>query len=356
MLAAVCRGAGDLRIEEVPVPTVGPAEMLVRVDACGICGTDIKKIQKGLLPGPRIFGHEIAGTVVQEPRSGRFREGDRVALHHHIPCGACFYCARGAYAQCEGYKRNGTTAGFEAAGGGFAEFVKASDWIVDRGAIAIPAGVLSEEAAFVEPVNTCLKAVRKAGASKGQTVLVVGQGPIGLLLMQICRWAGAEVITTDTMPDRLALSRRLGADAALEARGDVVAEVRGLSGGRGADCAILAAVGQAPFRQAIDATRPAGRIILFAATSPGETAELDLGSLCAAEKEILTSYSASVDVQDLAAELVFGREVRVRELVTHRMPLAEAPQAVQLASRPAPGVLKVVLQHGSEQRGESLAT
>ncbi len=356
MMAAVYRGAGDLRIEEVPVPPVGPAEMLVRVDACGICGTDIKKIQKGLLPGPRIFGHEIAGTVVREPRSGRFREGDRVALHHHIPCGACFYCERGAYAQCDGYKRNGTTAGFEAAGGGFAEFVKAHDWIVERGAIAIPDGVRAEEAAFVEPVNTCLKAVRKAGVDRGQTVLVVGQGPIGLLLMQLCKWAGAEVIATDTMPDRLAMSRRLGADAAIDARGDVIAEVRGLSGGRGADCAIVAAVGQAAFRQAIDATRPAGRIMMFAATSPGETVELDVGSLGAAEKEILTSYSASVDVQDLAAQLVFGREVRVLELVTHRMPLADAPQAVELASRPGPGVLKVVLQHGSEQRGEALAT
>lgn len=356
MIAAVCRGAGDLRIEAVPVPPVGPAEMLVRVDACGICGTDIKKIQKGLLPGPRIFGHEIAGTVVHEPASRRFREGDRVALHHHIPCGACFYCERGAYAQCEVYKRNGTTAGFEAAGGGFAEFVKASDWIVERGAIPIPDGVLAEEAAFVEPVNTCLKAVRRSGVGKGQTVLVVGQGPIGLLLTQLCRWAGASVIATDTMSDRLALSRTMGAEAAIDAAGDVVSEVRALTSGRGADCAIMAAVGQAPFRQAIDSTRPAGRIILFAATSPGETAELDLGSLCAAEKEILTSYSASVDVQDLAAQLVFGREVRVRELISHRMPLAEAARAVELASRPAPGVLKVVLQHGSEQRGESLAT
>jgi L-iditol 2-dehydrogenase len=356
MMAAVCRGAGDLRIEDVPVPSVGPTEMLVRVDACGICGTDIKKIQRGLLPGPRIFGHEIAGTVVREPRSRRFREGDRVALHHHIPCGNCFYCERGAYAQCEGYKRNGTTAGFEAAGGGFAEFVKAHDWIVERGAIAIPEGVQAEEAAFVEPVNTCLKAVRKAGVARGQTVLVVGQGPIGLLLMQLCRWAGAEVIATDTMPDRLAMSRRLGAEAALDARGDVIAEVRGFSGGRGADCAIVAAVGQAAFRQAIDATRPAGRIMMFAATSPGETVELDVGSLGAAEKEILTSYSASVDVQDLAAQLVFGREVRVRELVTHRLPLADAARAVELAARPAPGVLKVVLQHGNEQRGEALAT
>jgi L-iditol 2-dehydrogenase len=357
MLAAVCRGAGDLRVEEVPVPEAGPAEMLVRVDACGICGTDVKKIQKGLLAGPRIFGHEIAGTVVQPPREGgrRFREGDRVVLHHHIPCGRCFYCERRAYAQCEGYKRNGTTAGFEAAGGGFAEYVKAHDWIVERGAIPIPDGVRPEEASFVEPVNTCLKAVQKAGVGKGQTVLVVGQGPIGLLITQLCRWAGADVIATDAMADRLELSARLGASAALDAGRDPVAEVRGMTAGRGADCAIVAAVGPAPFRQAVDATRPAGRIMMFAATSPGETVEIDLGSLSAAEKEILTSYSASVDVQDLAARLVFGREVRVLELVTHRLPLADAPRAVDLASRPAPGVLKVVLQDQG-QRGAAFAT
>jgi L-iditol 2-dehydrogenase len=329
--------------------------MLVRVDACGICGTDIKKIQKGLLPGPRIFGHEIAGTVVRPPSSGRFREGDRVALHHHIPCLDCYFCRLGAYAQCAHYKENGTTAGFEPAGGGFAEFVKARDWIVERGAIRVPDGVRPEEASFVEPVNTCLKAVKKAGVARGQAVLVVGQGPIGLLLMQICRWAGAEVIASDTMDDRRAMSARLGAQAVIDARGDVPAEVRALTGGRGADLAIVAAVGQAPFRQAIDAVRPAGRIMMFAATSPGETAELDLGALCAAEKEILTSYSASVDVQDLAAQLVFGREVRVLELVTHRLPLASAARAVELASRPAPGVLKVVLQDQG-QRGELLAT
>ena len=357
MRALACLGLAEpLELIELDDPTPGPGEVVVRVDACGICGTDIKKIQKGLLAGPHIFGHEIAGTVVREPSSRRFREGDRVVLHHHIPCGACFYCARGAYAQCEVYKRNGTTAGFEASGGGFAEFVKAYDWIVERGAIAIPDGVLPEEAAFVEPVNTCLKAVRKAAVGPGQTVLVVGQGPIGLILMQLCRWAGAEVIATDTMADRLEMSRRLGATLALDARGYIVKELRALTGGRGADCSIVAAVGQTAFTQAIDATRPAGRIMMFAATSPGETAELDLGSLGAAEKEILTSYSASVDVQDLAAQLVFGREVRVRELVTHRFPLREAPAAVDLASRTAPGVLKVVLQRDEGQRGELLAT
>jgi len=345
MRAAVYRGPGILRIEEVPVPEVGRGEMLVRVDACGVCGTDIKKIQRGLLSGPRIFGHEIAGTVARVGTGlTRFREGDRVALHHHVPCRDCFFCRSGAHAQCAAYKRNGTTAGFEPAGGGFAEYVKAMDWIVEGGAIAIPAGVRPEAAAFVEPVNTCLKAVRKARIRQGETVLVVGQGTIGLLLTQLCRWARAAVLASDTLPDRLEASRRLGASSALPASADVTREARTVTGGRGADCVFLAALGQGAFAQAVDATRPGGRIMVFAATSPGEMASLDLGALCAAEKELLTSYSASVEVQDLAAQLVFGREIQVEELITHRFPLAEAARAVEVASRPAPGVLKVVLQ------------
>jgi L-iditol 2-dehydrogenase len=345
MKAAVYRGAGDLRVEDVPVPEIGRGEMLVRVEACGICGTDIKKIQKGLLPGPRIFGHEICGVVERTaPGVARFREGDRVVVHHHIPCGACFYCDRKAYAQCAGYKRNGTTAGFEPSGGGMAEYVRALDWIVERGTISVPDGVSPEEAAFVEPVNTCLKAVERAQIGIGQTVLVAGQGPIGLILTQLCRRAGAEVLASDTLEDRLELSRRLGAVAAFDARStDVVREVRAATGGRGADCAVLAAVGPAAFRQAVDATRPGGRVLLFAATSPGETAEVDLGAIGSAEKDIVTSYSSSVDIQDTAAQLVFQREVRVAELITHRLPLTEAPRAVEIASRPAPGVLKVVV-------------
>ncbi len=343
MRAAVYRGKNDLRVEEIETPVPGPGEALVRVDVCGICPTDVKKVHKGHIPGPRVFGHEIAGTVAAVGAGvSRYREGDRLVLHHHIPCGDCFYCREKAYAQCAFYNKNGTTAGFEPSGGGYAEFVKALDWIVERGAIPIPDGVLAEEAAFVEPVNTCLKAVKKADIRKGQTVLVVGQGPIGLLLTQLARWAGAEVLASDTMPDRLEMSRRCGATP-IDALGDVVKEVRGMTEGRGADRTILAAVGPAAFRQAVDATRPAGRVMVFSATSPGETAEVDLGVLCPAEKDILTSYSSSIDVQDLAAQLVFGREIRVRELVTHRLPLSEAPRAIELASKPAPGVLKVVL-------------
>jgi L-iditol 2-dehydrogenase len=346
--AAVYRGPGDLQVDEIPVPEPGPGEMLVRVDVCGVCLTDVKKIQKGLLPGPRVFGHEISGRVAALGAGvSRFREGDRVVVHHHIPCRACFYCGVGAYAQCATYKKNGTTAGFEPSGGGFAEYVKAMPWIVEQGAIPVPDGVTAEEACFVEPVNTCLKAVRKAGVQAGQTVLVVGQGPIGLILMQLCRWAGATVVASDPMADRRSMSSRLGAAAALDPGSvDVPAEVRALAAGRGADVSILAAVGPVPFAQALAAVRPGGRVVVFAATAPGEVAEVDLGALTVSEKDILTSYSSSVDVQDLAAELVFSRQVRVAELVTHRFSLPEAPQAVELAARPAPGVLKVVVEMG----------
>jgi L-iditol 2-dehydrogenase len=344
MRAAVYRETSGLAVEDIPVPELQAGEILVRVDVCGVCVTDIKKIERRLLPGPRVFGHEIAGTVARAMPGTPYREGDRVVVHHHIPCGTCFYCERKAYAQCAHYKLNGTTAGFEPSGGGFAEYVRALPWIVERGTIRIPDGVTAEVASQVEPVNTCLKAIKRADIKEGETVLVVGQGPIGLVLAQLARWAGASVITSDTMEDRIAISRELGADLALDAKAtDVPAEVRAVTSGRGADCAILAAVGQAPFRQAVDATRPAGRIMVFAATSPGETAEVDLGALCASDKAILTAYSASVDVQDLAAQLVFQREIRVRELVTHRMPLEQAVAAVDLAARPAPGVLKVVL-------------
>jgi L-iditol 2-dehydrogenase len=352
MKAAVYHGREDLRLEELPVPEPGPGELLVRVDACGICPTDLKKIRKGLLPGPRVFGHEIAGTVAALGRgTSGWREGQRVVVHHHVPCGSCFYCARRAYAQCAHYKKNGTTAGFEPSGGGYAEYVRVLDWIVERGTVAIPDGVLAEEASFVEPVNTCLKAVEKAGVAPGETVLVVGQGPIGLLLMQLVRCKGAAAFVSDPLPERRALATKLGAAVVLDACDDVPLRLQELTGGRGADCVLVAAGGAPAMAQAVAATRPAGRIVSFAATSPGETAEIDFGLLTSAEKDILTAYSSSIDVQQTAADLVFSRSVRVRELVSHRFPMERAAEAFALALRPGPGTLKVVLQmDGGEGR------
>ncbi len=345
MKAAVYHGREDLRLEEIPIPEPGPGELLLRVDACGICPTDLKKIQKGLLPGPRVFGHEIAGTVAALGRGTEgWREGERAVAHHHVPCGECYYCARRAYAQCPHYKRNGTTAGFEPSGGGYAEYVRVLEWIVERGMVRIPDGFPAEEASFVEPVNTCLKAVEKAAVGPGDTVLVVGQGPIGLLLMQLARCAGATVVASDPLEERRALASSLGAGVAVDAAEDVPARLRELTPGRGADCVLVAAPSTGAMAQALAASRPGGRILSFAATSPGERAEVDFGLLTTAEKDILTAYSSSIDLQEKAADLVFTRAVRVRELVSHRFPIDRATEAFALALRPATGTLKVVLR------------
>src|SRR5205814_2931998 len=160
MRAAVYRGANDLRLETVPVPSISRDEMMVRVAACGICPTDIKKIQFGVVPPPRIFGHETAGTIVRlGAHVGGFKVGQRVALHHHVPCLKCHACRHHAFAQCADYKRTGITAGFEPAGGGFAEYVRVMDFVLS-GVVKIPRKNSLLEGAMLEPVNTVLKAVK----------------------------------------------------------------------------------------------------------------------------------------------------------------------------------------------------
>src|SRR5579863_61875 len=209
MRAGVYRGEGRVVLEQVPIPEIGAGEVLFRVAACGICGTDIKKIHHGFIKPPQILGHELAGTVVKVGAGvTKFKTGNRVVGFHHMPCGNCFYCERHLFSQCAGYKRVGLTAGFDPSGGGFAQFVRAMPWIVERGMIALPSDVTFEEATFVEPVNTALKAVRKARVAAGETVLIVGQGPIGMLLTVLAKREGATAFTSDPMSARRQASLR----------------------------------------------------------------------------------------------------------------------------------------------------
>ncbi len=346
MRAAVYRGSGQISLERVPVPEIGEGELLVRVHSCGVCGTDIKKIQHGLLAPPRIFGHEIAGTVVKAGSAVvKFAPGDRVALHHHIPCGDCFFCSRKQYSQCEFYRRTGTTAGFDPAGGGFAEYVRVMDWIVEKGTVPIPDDVSFEEASFLEPLNTCLKALETAALEPGETVVVFGQGPVGLLMMQAAARDGAKVVGLDFMDRRLELSRRLGAHRALNpSRDDVASVVGGLTDGRGADCAIVAAADHRAVQDAQAVVRRGGRVLLFAQTVPGEMIPVDASRICVEEKRLIGSYSASVDLQAKAARLIYTRNVNVAELVSHRFALDLLPEGIRLASHPSGDSLKVMIQ------------
>ena len=307
MRAGVYRGQGRVVVEHVPIPEIGPGEVLFRVAACGICGTDLKKIHHGFIKPPQILGHELTGTVVKTGAGvKKFKTGDRVVSFHHIPCGECFYCQKHLYSQCAGYKKVGLTAGFDPSGGGFAQFVRAMPWIVERGMIALPAGVTFEEATFVEPVNTALKAVRKARVASGETVLVIGQGPIGMLLTVLARREGATVLTSDPMAGRRAASVRFGAAESFDpAEGKLAAEIRGRTGGRGADAVLLAVPNATLVPEALALARPGGRVLLFAHNDPVLQLQFPAAAVGVEEKEILGSYSASVGDQEESAGLSF---------------------------------------------------
>jgi L-iditol 2-dehydrogenase len=348
MLAAVYRGVNDVRLETVPVPQIGAGELLLRVHTCGVCGTDLKKIASGSHSAPRIFGHETSGVVAAIGAGVKnFEPGDRVVVFHHIPCRQCYYCRHKTFAQCPTYKKVGCTAGFEPSGGGFAEYARVMDWIVEQGTVKIPAGVSFEQACFVEPVNTCMKGIEALRLEPGVTVLTIGQGPIGIILSVLARKAGATVITSDLYPERLRIAKSLGFEHIIDAsQSDAVRAVRERTEGRGADAVILAVGSNALIRPAMDAARPGGRVLLFAQTRRGEVV-VDPAAICVDEKALVGSYSASVDLQEESVRFVMNREMDLERLISHRFPLQEGPRALELAAHPQPSSMKVVIQPGT---------
>jgi L-iditol 2-dehydrogenase len=388
MSAIVYRGVNDLRLETVPVPLIGPHELLVKVAACGVCPTDIKKIRYGLVAPPRVFGHETAGTIVRVGARVRgFRIGDRVALHHHVPCLKCHACRHRAFAQCATYKKTGITAGFEPAGGGYAEYVRVMSFVLP-GVVKIPDRNSFLEGAMLEPVNTVLKAVNRLELLKGDSVLVAGQGPIGLMFTRILALRGMKVLATDLLDARLKLAGEFGAkwtvnvgtesltakyakyakaekgSTAEYAQGQKgltaeYAEYTEKNGGRktlhaprstlppaGFDAAIIAVPSQAVVKEAQELVRGGGKVLLFSHTKRGEEMPIDLARICVDEKDLIGSYSADFLLQKEAAKLVFSRKLDTRKLITHQFPLEQTAQAIALASKPTPDALKVVVMQG----------
>jgi L-iditol 2-dehydrogenase len=353
MQAAVYRGVNNVRLEDVPVPKIGRGEILLRVHTCGICGTDLKKIATGSHSAPRIFGHETTGVIAAlgEDVAG-YELGDRVMVFHHIPCRECYYCQHKVFAQCPAYKKVGVTAGYEPSGGGFAEYVRVMEWIVRKGVVRIPDEISFEQASFIEPINTCMKGIETLKLTSGESVLVIGQGPIGIMLAVLARRCGARVITSDLFPQRHTIAKTFGLNENIDAStSETVSAVKELTEGRGADAVILAVAGNALIRTAMDATRFGGRVLLFAQTQHGE-AIIDPAAVCVDEKSLLGSYSASVDLQEESARFVFSGGMDLERLISHRFPLAGSVEALHLAAHPKPDSMKVVIQPGSLWKGQ----
>jgi L-iditol 2-dehydrogenase len=345
MRGVVYRGVKDLRLETLLVPRINANELLVKVAACGVCPTDIKKIHYGTVPPPRVFGHETAGTIVRVGARVRgFRIGERVALHHHIPCMECHACRHRAFAQCAQYKRTGITAGFEPAGGGYAEYVRVMSFVLP-GVVKIPPRNTFIEGAMLEPVNTVLKAVERLALLPGDTVLVAGQGPIGLMFTRLLALRKIKVVASDLLKPRLALAKKWGARRALNAAEKNFADnIHRLTRGRGLDAAIIAVPSDAAVLHAQQLVRGAGQILLFAHTRRGARTPVDLSSVCVDEKDLIGSYSADFTLQKEVANLIFSRKLNVASLITHRFPLEQTAAAIELAAHPKPESLKIVVE------------
>jgi L-iditol 2-dehydrogenase len=346
MSAAVYKGSSRVEVEAVPVPGIGPGEVLIRVESCGICPTDLKKISYNLLPGPRIYGHETAGVIAAIGAGvSKYHPGDRVIVFHHIPCGKCFYCGKKLYAQCPVYKKVGVTAGYEPAGGGFSQYVRVMDWIVERGIEKIPPGVSFDAASFVEPVNTCLKGMKQLDPQSGDTVAILGQGPVGLIFTMMADRAGLRIVATDTFQSRRKLARKFGAHHAFDPR-DAAFEgaIKDMTDGRGADLVIIAASAKGIVEQAVAISRPGARILLFAQTSHQERIEVSGADICMGERVLCGSYSASVDLQKESADLVFSGALPVEELISHRYSLSDIHVGIERALHPDAESLKIVVQ------------
>ena len=346
MKAQVFRGVNNLSYEEVPVPELLPDEVLVQVQVVGLCQSDIKKIRYPLYEPPRIFGHETAGTIsaVGSEVNG-WNIGDRVVVLHHIPCMHCGYCLNDNFSMCEVYKNITTTAGFAPSGGGFAEYVKVPGHIVRNGGLmTIPDAITFEQASFVEPTNCCLKAVKKAQIQPGQTVLVTGAGPIGLMFIMLVKYFGARAIATDLLPSRIEKALAVGADAAFDARDpELTIKIQAMTQGMGVDTSLLAVPSDKAFFQALDCTRKGGKILFFAEFPDELEIPINPNILYRREIDLMGSYSSSYRVQQLAADIVFNQWIDVDALVSDRFSLKDLAAAVDRAIAPTPDTYKILI-------------
>lgn len=329
----------DVRLQEMPTPRIGPGEMLMRVEASGVCGSDLMEWYR-IHKAPLVLGHEVAGTVVEVGEGvDRYQEGDRIVAAHHVPCNTCHYCLSGHHTVCDTLRRTNFDPG------GFAEYLRLPPINVDRGVFSLPDEVTLEEGTFVEPLACIVRGQRVARLRPGQSVLVIGSGIAGILHVHLARALGAgRIVATDVSDFRLKLAREFGADEILHAQEDVPARFRQINNGRLADLVIVCAGATPAFDQGLRSVERGGTVLFFAPTQAGVTVPLSINDLFwRNDVTLTTSYAGSPADHVEALELIRSRRVRVREMITHRLGLAETGRGFQLVAEAAES-LKVVIE------------
>ncbi len=329
----------DIRIEEIPTPEIGRGELLVRIEASGICGSDVMEWYR-IKKAPLVLGHEIAGQVVQVDEGvNRYKKGDRVVASHHVPCNTCRFCLRGHHTVCDTLRRTNFDPG------GFAEYVRLPAINVDRGVYLIPHGVSFEEASFAEPLACVWRAQETAGIGPGDTVVIIGSGIAGLLHIQLaCALGATRVVATDISEDRLRAAKRFGADATIHAKEDIVSEVRRINDGWLADKVLVCTGAVSANLQALQLVERGGTVLFFAPTDPGVTVPVSINDLFFRNDVVLmTSYAGSPADHVTALELIRAHRVRVSEMISHRLSLAETGKGFELVAE-ARDSIKVIIE------------
>ena len=338
MRVAVYYNNNDVRLEERPKPEAGPGELLVKVIASGICGSDVLEWYR-IKKAPIVLGHEIAGDIVEVGKGvERFKAGDRVFVSHHVPCNTCSYCLNGNHTVCETLH----TTNFDP--GGFSEYLRVPPINVDRGTFLLPGEVSYEEGAFVEPLACVVRGQRVANFRPGRTVLIIGSGISGILHLMLAKALGAgRVIATDICQYRLDKAREFGADAVLSAEEDVPARVRELNGGRPADLVIVCTGAYPAFIQALNAVDRGGTVLCFATTDPGVELPIPINEFWRNGITVMPSYANSPYDAEVAISLIRARRVPVAQMITHRLGLAETGLGFKLVAE-AEDSLKVIIE------------
>lgn len=339
MRVAMYYSNNDVRIEEMPKPKIGQGELLIRVEASGICGSDVMEWYR-INKVPLVLGHEIGGEIVEVGEGvTQYKVGDRVSAAHHVPCNTCHYCLHGHHTVCDTLRKTHFDPG------GFAEYLRLPSINVDRGVFLLPDEVSFEEATFIEPVACVIRGQRLANMQPGYSILVLGSGIAGLLHIHLAQALGAGIIiATDIVNYRLNVAKQFGANFTLQANEDIPARVREINNGRLTDVVVICTSSTTAFSQALNSVERGGTVLFFAPTNQGVTIPLLVNdTFWRNELTLTSSYAGDRADHIMALELIRSRRIRVREMITHRLPLDQTQAGFQLVAE-AKESIKVIIE------------